>query len=101
HCLCCHLLSSLRFDFGLVSHRHSMTTPQLRECVGPPVPQPGENQAKYGTFQVIVLSPKPWLERCRSAAGELDPVALRLEPRGDLHAVVALDLDRAVLHRAP
>ena len=35
----------------------------------------------------------------RSAAGELHPVALRLESGDDLRAMVALDLDDAVLHR--
>ena len=36
----------------------------------------------------------------RSAAGELDAVALRLEAGGGLLAVISLDLDGAVLHGA-
>src|SRR5215510_5979451 len=36
----------------------------------------------------------------KSAAGELHRVALRLEPRDDLRAMVALDLDDTVLRGA-
>src|SRR6185436_15906501 len=81
--------------FGEVVHGRLPLSPHRDEAVADPLDVVGERA--FDLHASMVDLPR---RVARSPAGELDPVAALGQPRGDLLAVVALDLDGPVLRGA-